>query len=141
MNNKMTLKFSARSENESFARIAVASFVLSYDPSMEVLCDIKTAVSEAVTNAVIHAYENNDACEVEIECEMIEGVLHMSISDKGKGIKDIKKAMQPMYSEGGDGERSGMGFTVMSVFTDSIDVVSNPGQGTKVSMTKRIAAV
>lgn len=138
MKNKMSIKFSACSENESFARIAVASFVLGYDPSMEVICDIKTAVSEAVTNAIIHGYENNKECEIVIECEVEDGVLHIKVQDCGKGIKDIKKAMEPMYSEGGDGERSGMGFTVMSVFSDSIEVISEPGHGTQVIMSKKV---
>ena len=141
MKNKMSFKFCALSENESFARIAVASFVIGLDPSMEVLCDIKTAVSEAVTNAVIHGYENNAECEVCIECEVENGVLYIKVSDTGKGIKDIKKAMQPMYSEGGGEERSGMGFTVMSVFMDSVEVKSEIGKGTQVYMSKRVAAV
>lgn len=135
--NKMSLKFSAVSENESFARIAVASFVLPLDPSIEVICDIKTAVSEAVTNAIIHGYGNRGG-EVYIECELSEGILSVKISDKGKGIKDISKAMEPMYTESDDEERSGMGFTVMDAFMDSIKVVSEVGKGTDIYMTKRI---
>ena len=141
MENKMSLKFDALSENESFARIAVASFVLGLDPEMEVLCDIKTAVSEAVTNAIIHGYENKGEGEVVVDCVLKEGVLSVKISDRGRGIEDISKAMEPMYTEDESNERSGMGFTVMSVFMDSIDVKSKPGCGTDVYMTKRVADV
>lgn len=137
----MSLKFDALSENESFARIAVASFVLGLDPEMEVICDIKTAVSEAVTNAIIHGYENKGEGKVEIECVLAGGVLSVKVRDSGKGIKDISKAMEPMYTEDKSEERSGMGFTVMSVFMDSIDVKSEIGRGTEVYMTKRVADV
>lgn len=139
MENKMSLKFSAVSENESFARIAVASFVLGLDPEMEVICDIKTAVSEAVTNAVIHGYGNSGEGDVLIECSLADGILKVKISDNGKGIEDIDKAMEPMYTEDESSERSGMGFTVMSVFMDSISVESKPGCGTSVFMSKRVA--
>lgn len=134
----MSLKFSALSENESFARIAVASFVLGLDPNMEVLCDIKTAVSEAVTNAIVHGYGNRGDGEVFVECSLCDGVLKVKISDKGKGIADIQKAMEPMYTEDETNERSGMGFTVMSVFMDSITVESKVGCGTDVYMSKRV---
>lgn len=137
----MSIRFDAVSENESFARIAVASFVLGLDPEMEVLCDIKTAVSEAVTNAIIHGYENNAEGQVCIECSLSGGVLNVKISDRGKGIKDVLKAMEPMYTDSESDERSGMGFTVMSVFMDSIDVKSKPGYGTDVYMSKRVADV
>lgn len=141
MENKMTLKFSALSENESFARIAVSSFILGLDPTMETLLDIKTAVSEAVTNAIIHGYNQNPECEVSVECTLKDGVLKVKVSDTGKGIKNIQKAMEPLYTEDTQGERSGMGFTVMSVFMDSINVSSAEGEGTTVEMTKRICEV
>ncbi len=138
MKNQMILEFDSLSENESFARIAVASFVIPCDPELEILCDIKTAVSEAVTNAVVHGYKNSAEGKITIACDLEDGLLRVQVSDKGKGIADIKKAMEPMYTEDESGERSGMGFTVMSVFMDSIDVKSTPDKGTDVYMTKRI---
>lgn len=137
--NKMNLSFSAISENESFARMAVASFVLPLDPGIDVICDIKTAVSEAVTNAIIHGYSESEG-DVFVECSIDNGLLKVEVCDEGKGIKDVPLAMEPMYTESNDAERSGMGFTVMSAFMDSIKVESEEGKGTKVYMTKRICA-
>ncbi len=135
--NKMSLKFSAVSENESFARMTVASFILPLDPAIDIICDVKTAVSEAVTNAIIHGYAGEEG-EVFVECAIDMGVLSVKVSDSGRGIADVEKAMEPMYTESDDEERSGMGFTVMSTFMDSIKVISEVGRGTDVYMTKRI---
>ena len=135
--NSFALKFSAKSSNEGFARTAVAMFLLQYDPLSSTLNDIKTAVSEAVTNSVIHGYENKEG-DIYLSCGVKEGMVYIEIADRGKGIEDIKQAMEPLFTTKPDEERSGLGFTVMESFMDSIDVVSQKGKGTKVSMTKSL---
>ncbi len=137
MENYMKLSIPAKSRNEGFARAAVGAFATQLDPTCEELADIKTAVSEAVTNAIVHGYGDRKG-EVEILCKIIRDDLIVEISDKGKGIADIPLAMQPLYSGSGDEERSGMGFTVMESFMDTLDVTSQPDEGTTVIMTKRI---
>ena len=140
--NVMKTEFSARSINESYARSAVAAFAALCDPSVSVIADIKTVVSEAVTNAIVHGYagfENKQECIVSIVCKMTDsGKLIIRIRDKGRGIEDIHTAMQPLYTTDTDGERSGMGFTVMQSFTDSIKVRSALGKGTVVTLEKRL---
>lgn len=133
--NRVKIEFQSKSQNESFARVAVAAFVSQLDPTIEEITDVKTAVSEAVTNAIIHGYDNKDGV-VTIE-SMIEGnEVTIIISDTGKGIEDIEQAMQPLYTSRPDLERSGMGFTVMETFMDSLEVYSEKDSGTKVIMKK-----
>ncbi len=134
--NKFKLIFSAVSSNESFARVTAASFISQLDPTVEELEDVKTAVSEAVTNSIIHGYENRQG-EVCLEC-IIEGKLvTIIITDYGKGIEDILLARQPLYTTKPNMERSGMGFTVMESFMDSVEVNSELGKGTCVILKKR----
>ena len=136
-NNRMKLEFLSKSANESFARTAVASFVLPLDPTIEEIADIKTALSEGVTNAIIHGYGHANGI-ITVECEINENVVRITIEDKGKGIRDKNIARQPFYTECDEGERSGMGFTVMETFMDSLEIISELGTGTKLIMTKEI---
>lgn len=135
--NYMKLEFPNKSDNERFARSVAASFVLELDPNMEELSEIKTAISEAVTNAIIHGYEN---CEgmVYLEGEINDKTVTFTVMDKGKGIEDINKARQPLYTGKPEMERSGMGFTIMETFMDYVEVFSEEGKGTKITMTKNI---
>ncbi len=135
--NEMKLEFSSKSSNESFARIAVAAFATQLDPSLEEVADIKTAVSEAVTNCIIHGYENKEGI-IKIECRLFANSIEIEISDSGKGIEDIEKAKEPLYTSKSDLERSGMGFTIMESFMDEVKVESVLGIGTKVTMKKMI---
>lgn len=140
MKNEMRLEFDALSTNEGFARVAVAAFVASLNPTLEEVSDIKTAVSEAVTNSIIHGYGENrdDLGKVVIECGIDKDVLHIVIKDTGVGIENIEKAMEPLFTTKPDLERSGMGFAFMEAFMDDLDVVSHPGEGTAVYMTKKL---
>ncbi len=139
MKNKMTLTFSAISENEGFARNAVAAFCASIDPTVDQINDIKTAVSEAVTNVIVHAYPNaEENNSVVVETEIDGDTVHIVVSDTGIGIDDIEHAMQPFFTTKPDQERSGMGFTVMESFMDVLTVERNSPTGTVVSMTKTI---
>lgn len=131
----MKLTFLSKSTNEAFARVSVASFVAQLDPTLEEISDIKTAVSEAVTNAIIHGYENQEGI-VSIETTIEENKIEIVVEDYGKGIEDVKKAMEPFYTSKPELERSGMGFTVMETFMNSLEVYSETGKGTKVIMTK-----
>ena len=136
--NSIKMDFPARSVNEGFARAAAAAFAVQMDPTLEELGDIKTAVSEAVTNAIVHAYPDSIG-NVTLRLRILEGnVLEILVRDKGCGIPDVKKAMEPMFSTGGE-ERSGMGFTIMDSFMDGLRVRSAPGKGTAVTMSKRIS--
>lgn len=138
--NHMRLEFDARPENESFARIAVSAFAVPFNPTMDVLSDIRTAVSEAVTNAIVHAYREMGGT-VALEAFLWEnGVLALEISDTGCGIPDIQQAMQPFYTTQPEKERSGMGFAVMQSFMDSVHVDSEVGKGTRVKMEKLVRA-
>ncbi len=132
----MKLTFDSLSENEEFARVVVAVFATRMNPTLEEIDDIKTAVSEAVTNAVIHGYQNGEGI-IYIEAAVEENVLSITVSDDGIGISDIEKAMEPMFSTRPD-ERSGMGFSFMEAFMDRVEVVSSPGKGTSVTMRKKI---
>ncbi len=135
--NKMTLEFLSKSTNESFARAAVAAFAAQLDPTLEELADIKTAVSEAVTNAIIHGY-GTSAGTVHIDCEINGNTFSVSVIDRGRGIENLTQAMQPLYTGSPDLERSGMGFTVMETFMDSLEAESIVGVGTTVRMQKTI---
>lgn len=136
--NYITLEFLSRSSNEAFARTAVACFAAQMDPTLGELEDIKTAVSEAVTNAIVHGYPNVLG-KVLVKAKICEGnVLEVSVKDRGRGIPDVEKARQPMFTTGGE-ERSGMGFTIMESFMDAMKVTSAPGRGTSVTMRKRIS--
>ncbi len=136
-NNIVEIKFLSRSENESFARTVVAAFIASMDPTLEELADVKTAVSEAVTNSIVHGYASSNGY-VYMECSISGDTITVIIKDNGKGIADVSKAREPLFTTNTDGERSGMGFTVMETFMDSVDVESIVGVGTKVTMTKQI---
>lgn len=135
--NKMQLEILSKSSNEAFARITVAAFAAQLDPTIEELSDIKTSVSEAVTNYIIHGYENKDGI-IRISAYIFEDIVRIEIADQGKGIEDIKIAKQPLYTTKPELERSGMGFTIMDNFMDSLKVESVVGMGTKVTMEKKI---
>ncbi|MCH5584262.1 anti-sigma F factor [Shimazuella sp. AN120528] len=136
--NVMELTFSSLSENEAFARIAVAAFVSQLDPSLDELNDIKTVVSEAVTNAIIHGYEEHPEEQVYIRAEIQGTKISIQITDKGVGIDDIGQARQPLFTSKPELERSGMGFTIMENFMDEVTIRSNPGQGTTVYLVKQL---
>ena len=136
--NYVTLEFLSRSNNESFARTAAAGFAAQLDPTLDELGDIKTAVSEAVTNAIVHAYPDSIGRVVVKVRQCAGNLLEITVRDYGRGIPDIERARQPMYTTGGE-ERSGMGFTIMESFMDSVLVRSVVGRGTTVVMKKKIA--
>lgn len=135
--NEMFLVFDSDSKNESFARTVIAAFVSQLDPTMEEIADIKTAVSEAVTNCIIHGYDNQ-AGKIEMECRTHDNVVEIVISDKGVGIENIEQAMEPLYTSRPELERSGMGFAFMEAFMDKLEVVSQMDEGTTVKMEKAI---
>ena len=135
--NEMKLEFLSKSNNEAFARVTVAAFAAQLDPTIEELADIKTAVSEAVTNSIIHGYENTEGI-IKIVAGIFANTISIEISDTGKGIENIELAKQPLYTSKGDLERSGMGFTIMESFMDEMQVESVLGLGTKVTMKKLI---
>lgn len=135
--NTMELIIDSKSENESFARVVVASFVARLDPTLEEIADIKTAVSEAVTNCIIHGYEGKKG-KIYIKCTLDGNTLTLLVNDEGVGIEDIHKAMEPMYTTKPQLERSGMGFSFMEAFMDKVEVESAPGEGTTVRMEKTI---
>lgn len=135
--NYMKLEFLSKSTNESFARVVVAAFASQLDPTLEELSDIKTAVSEAVTNSIIHGYEYGDGI-ITLESRINNDEIEIMIKDKGKGIEDIKQAMEPFFTSKPNLDRSGMGFTVMETFMDDLKVESNKDEGTIISMKKKI---
>lgn len=138
--NEMTLILSSNSKNEGLARVAVAAFVAQLDPTLSDITEIKTAVSEAVTNAIIHGYDNsNQKGQVYINCKYKDNEVFIEVKDNGIGIKNIEKAREPLYTSKPEMERSGMGFTVMESFMDSIEVLSDEGNGTTVKMTKKLS--
>ncbi|GAA4709504.1 anti-sigma F factor [Brevibacillus fulvus] len=137
--NFMTMEFAALSQNESFARIAVASFISQLDVTLEEIEEIKTVVSEAVTNSIIHGYEENPEGTVRISVALEGDIVELEIEDNGKGIADVEQAMQPLFTTKPELERSGMGFTIMENFMDSIEVATIIGQGTKIRLTKRLS--
>lgn len=135
MKKEIRLEFDAISENEGLARVVIAAFLTQTDPTLEELQDVKTAVSEAVTNAIVHGYEEHGG-RIVMEACLENGILQVSITDKGIGIEDVSRAMQPMYTNKPDCERSGMGFAFMEAFMDKVEVESTPGEGTSVHMWK-----
>lgn len=138
IDNEMSLEFDSISRNEGFARVTVAAFMTQLNPTLEEVADVKTAVSEAVTNAIIHAYEN---CvkKIRIYCSISGNELYVEISDKGKGIDDVKKSMEPLFTTKPKEERSGMGFAFMEAFMDELEVESVPMRGTTIKMKKYIS--
>jgi stage II sporulation protein AB (anti-sigma F factor) len=139
MKNEMTLAFDSISENEGFARVAVAAFVTQLDPTLEEVADIKTAVSEAVTNAIIHGYPTG-VHTVVIRAKLTGQKVELWITDEGVGIPDVARAMEPLYTTRPDLERSGMGFMFMEAFMDQVQVESTPGLGTTVYMSKQVGS-
>lgn len=139
--NKVSIEFVSKSQNEAFARVAVAAFVSQLDPTLEELSDVKTAVSEAVTNSIIHGYEGREDEIVRIEAEIKDNEVSIVIIDHGKGIENIEQAKEPLYTSRPDLERSGMGFTVMETFMDSLTVNSEAGKGTRVELKKKFNSV
>lgn len=137
--NTMELRLPSLSVNEGFARSVVGAFATQLNPTLEEVADIKTAVSEAVTNAIVHAYPDKMG-EIVVSASLSGQTLEISVSDKGVGISDIEQARQPFFSTAGDESRSGMGFTVMETFMDEVTVTSAPGEGTTVRMVKTIKA-
>ncbi|MGN0767759.1 MAG: anti-sigma F factor [Christensenellales bacterium] len=138
MTNYMTLRVKAIPANESFVRGVVAGFTVPCDPTIDVINDVRTAISEAVTNCVVHAYGGTGNGDILIEGTLTDGLLTISVSDYGKGIENIEKAMEDFFTTKESEERSGLGFTIMKSFMDSLDVVSEKGAGTTVTMTKRL---
>ena len=140
--NKMDIEFSARSENEAFARVVVAAFAAQLNPTLAEVMEIKTAVSEAVTNAIIHGYSesgaNVDTAVVKMSCHIRGKEVFIEITDTGRGIDDIEQAREPLYTSKPEMERSGMGFTVMEEFMDGLEVVSQIGRGTTIKLRKLI---
>lgn len=137
--NEVKVEFLSRSENEGFARMVAASLVSQLDPTIEELADVKTAVSEAVTNAIVHGYGENRGM-ITMECTLYDDAVEIVIKDNGKGIEDVEKAREPLYTTNPEMERSGMGFTVMETFMDELQVESIVGVGTKVTLRKKIGA-
>ncbi len=136
--NYVTQEFLSRSANEGFARMAAASFAAQLDPTLDEIGDIKTAVSEAVTNAIVHAYPD-ELGKIVMKLRILEGgVLELTVRDWGRGIDDIRQARQPLFTTGGQ-ERSGMGFTIMESFMDAVKVRSTPGKGTVVTLRRRVS--
>jgi len=138
--NYMILEIPSRSQNEAFARVVAAAFASQLDPTIEEIADIKTAVSEAVTNSIIHGYENSEGIIV-MKCSLSENEIVIEVSDEGKGIEDVKQARQPLYTSKPELERSGMGFTVMETFMDEVEVYSDTNKGTTVIMRKKFTSL
>jgi stage II sporulation protein AB (anti-sigma F factor) len=138
MRNEMTLSFPALSENESFARVAVASFVAQLDPTVPEMTEIKTMVSEVVTNAIIHGYEGRPTGMITINVEIDQGLVDIVIRDEGMGIENIEQAREPLYTSKPDMERSGMGFTIMESFADKVEIDSTVGVGTTIRLKKNL---
>ena len=136
--NSMTVTFSSLPVNEAFARMAVSAFIMPLYPTVSEITDIKTAVSEAVTNSIIHGYDGLSG-DIVLFCSYEGREIYIEISDRGRGIADIKTAMTPLYTSRPELERSGLGFTVMETFMDSLKVESHPGEGTKVIMSKKLS--
>lgn len=138
--NEMKLEFLSKANNEAFARITVAAFVSQLDPTIEELADIKTAVSEAVTNAIVHGYEDKEGI-VKVVAKLFSNTVEIEVSDTGKGIEDVELARKPLYTTKANLERSGMGFTIMESFMDEVEIDSVVGLGTKIKMKKMIKKV
>lgn len=148
LKNEMKIEFDAVSENEAFARVAVSAFVAPLNPTMEEISDIKTAVSEAVTNAIIHGYDGEEKTasgttgnKVYIHCLILNDVLQVEVIDEGKGIENIEQAMEPLFTTKPEMDRSGMGFAFMEAFMDELEVISEPGIGTTILMSKKLGTL
>ncbi len=139
--NKVKIEFCSKSQNEGFARVAIAAFVSQIDPTLDELTDVKTAVSEAVTNSIIHGYEGREDEKVVVEAILEGNEVTVKVIDYGKGIENIEKAKEPLYTSRPDLERSGMGFTVMESFMDSMEVYSKKGEGTQVVLKKKFKSI
>ena len=137
LDNKISIEFQSLSQNEGFARVAISAFIAQLDPTIDEMADVKTAVSEAVTNCIIHAYEGK-VQKIEVRCRMQGRVIWVDVIDKGIGIENISKAMEPMFTTKPEKDRSGMGFTFMEAFMDEVTVESQVGDGTTVHMKKTI---
>ena len=139
--NTMTLEFESRPCNESFARVSAAAFLAQLNPTVEEVADVKTAISEAVTNAMIHGYRQEKG-KIQMKCvlDLEEKVFQVTVKDTGVGIENVEKAMEPMFTTGDAEERAGLGFAVMQSFMDKVKVSSTPGHGTRVTLTKRLDA-
>lgn len=138
--NEMSITFDSRSENEGLARVVVAAFMAPMDPTMEELSDVKTAVSEAVTNAIIHGYEGGQG-KVTLRGKICHNRIELQVEDQGVGIPDVEKAMEPLFTTRPELDRSGMGFAFMEAFMDELEVISEPGQGTTVLMSKKLGTL
>ena len=138
IDNKISIEFQSLSQNEGFARVAVSAFIAQLDPTIDEMADVKTAVSEAVTNSIIHGYENKKDGIIRIEAYISGNNVTIKIVDFGKGIINVEEAMEPLYTSRPDLERSGMGFTVMETFMDNLEVQSEEGKGTTVIMSKKL---
>ncbi len=136
----LTIKVNALAANESFLRSTVGAYAARINPTIETVSDLKTAISEAVTNSIVHGYECNPEGIITVNCDIEDGVLNVEIRDNGKGIEDVEKAMSDFYTTKGEEERSGLGFTIMRSFMDSLEVISAPGEGTTVKMSKKLTA-
>jgi len=134
----MFVEFSSQSQNESFARVSVGAFITQLDPTMNELTEIKTVVSEVVTNSIIHGYNNEPNHFISIHCVINEDEIELTIKDNGQGINDIEEARQPLYTSKPELERSGMGFTIIENFMDTVDIDSTQGNGTTINMTKQL---
>ncbi len=141
LDNKISIELMSKSQNEGFARVAIAAFVSQLDPTLEELSDVKTSISEAVTNSIIHGYENRNEDIIRIEAMISGNEVTIIVEDFGVGIKDVEMAREPLYTSKPELERSGMGFTVMESFMDSLEVISNEGKGTKIIMKKKFNSV
>ncbi len=141
MDNEMTLTFLAISENEALARVAVTGFIAQLDPTIDELSEFKTVVSEAVSNAIIHGYEENGKGVVTVHAKREDDVVTVSVMDKGIGIEDVSRAMEPLFTTKSAMERSGMGFTIMDSFSDQLTVMSKWQEGTTVTFTKKFYSV
>ncbi len=136
--NEARVFFSAKSENESFARLFAAGFLTQLDPTISEMTDVKTAVSEAVTNAIIHGYEKNTGM-VELFCGYVGNHIYIEVADKGEGIENVEQAREPLYTSKPEMERSGMGFTIMETFMENVRIESRVGEGTRIFMEKTLA--
>ena len=136
MKNRMELCMPALAENEAFARMVISAFLLQADPSLNIVSEVRTAVSEAVTNAVVHAYENRREGRIVMRAELSGEILNIQVEDYGCGIENISQAMQPFFTTSPEYERTGMGFSLMQSFMDGVKVYSTPGSGTTVEMNK-----
>ncbi len=136
----LTIKVNALEANESFLRSAVGAYASRMNPTLEIVSDIKTAVSEAVTNAIVHGYRMDPKGIITVNCEIAEGMLTVEVNDSGEGIADVEEAMRDFFTTKAHDERSGLGFTIMKSFMDKLEVYSEPGEGTTVKMEKKLYA-